>query len=519
MAGKGPKATVTDVTKRITTKVNKTDGIINYDVDNAYVNRIIDIVNSSGTATLCTSILGKFIYGGGFANEALSALKINSSKLTTNKLLFKAGKSLSKFNGFAIHVNYNALFQKTSFSYVPFENVRFTDSDEKNEHKNMLAIYDDWQKIKSSRINKKDIDFINFYNPDPEVIAEEVEAAGGWGAYKGQVIYVTTDGVEYPLAPSDSVLEDVQTDAHAKTFKNRNITTNFMASYFVRTAMFEGDEADTERQDFIDTLTTFQGQDEASKFMLIEEEGEEPAFVLEKVDIQDIDKLYEFTEESVRNNIIRNYLIPSVLLVAQAGKLGSSSEIKDATAFYNEVTEDYRILIEEAFAEMFRNSVFPEQEEFDIIERSAKTVPTKETTEGKAAILKIMESALLSDKEKRKTLSTVYDLSDGEVSELLPQAIVPEGTEVVEEAVDEGAKAKATLRGSVGGVTSILAIQAAVADGTTGYDAGKALLEIIFGLSPADSLRVLGPKPDLTVSWYGKFNYNNRYSNAKTVIK
>ena len=59
MSNKGLKATVTDVTKRITTKPNKTEGIINYDVDNKYPNRIIDIINASGTGTLCTDLFGK----------------------------------------------------------------------------------------------------------------------------------------------------------------------------------------------------------------------------------------------------------------------------------------------------------------------------------------------------------------------------------------------------------------------------------------------------------------------------
>jgi hypothetical protein len=496
-ANKGPKATVTDVTKRITTKPNKTEGIVNYDVDNAYPQRVNDIINSSGTASLVTAILGKFIYGGGFANEQLAAMFLNESKLTANKLLFKIGKSISKYGGFAIHVNYNALYKKTSFSFVPFQDVRFTTDDEKNENRNMLAVYDDWEKEKSKKILQKNIDFINFYDPDPEAIEEEVIAAGGWDKYNGQLLYWSIDGLEYPLAPLDSVLEDCQTDAHSKTFKNRNITTNFMASYIFRTGKFEGE---TERQDFVDTLTTFQGQDETSKIMLIEEESEESAFTTEKIDIQDIDKLYEFTEESVRNNIIRNHLIPPVLLVAQAGKLGSSTEIKDATAFYNGVTEDYRRSVEEVFAELFRESMFPPQEEFDILEVKANTVPAKDTTEGKNGIVKVMESALLSDKEKREILSSVYDLTEPEVQKLLPMKAPVQGEEIVPEVIDEGAKAKATLRGSVGGVTSILQIQQSVQAGTTSYEAGQSILEIIFGLSPTDAQRLLGSKQSLTVN-------------------
>lgn len=422
MASKGSKATVTDVTKRITLKPNNTEGIINYDVDNAYPQRIIDIINSSGTGTLCTEILAKFIYGGGFASESLAKLKLNKEGLTANKLLFKIGKSRSKLSGFAIHVNYNALYQVSSLSFVTFEDIRFTTDDEKNEHRNMLAIYDDWQKVKRSKIYQKDIEFINFYNPKPEVIQREVEESGGWSNYKGQILYFTPEGLKYPLAPSDSVLEDVQTDSQAKTFKNRNISTQFMASYIVRTGMFEGE---TEREEFLESLTTFQGADNTSKILLMEEEDfdasdDSASFKLEKIDIQDIEKLYEFTEESVRNNIIRNYLIPPTLLVATAGKLGSSTEIQDATAFYNGVTDDLRRSTEEVFAELFRNSVFETDGNFDILEVKASTVDAKDTTEGKAKIVDVLKDTTLSPQAKQNILVDLYGFTQEEAIRLSP---------------------------------------------------------------------------------------------------
>ena len=233
------KATITDIEKRIVTPVNKTEGILNYDIDNSYPQRINTIINSSGTGTLCTSLFGKFLYGGGFVQEALAKTIVSpSKKMTANKLLFKTGKAVSKFNGFAIHVNYNALYKKSSLNYVPFQDVRFTTS-ENEDYPDMIAVYDDWDKTKSSKIKKEEIDYINFYNPDPEVIQSEVDAAGGWENYKGQIYYWSVDGMEYPLAPSDSVLEDVQTDSHAKVFKFRNITTNFMASHILETGEFE----------------------------------------------------------------------------------------------------------------------------------------------------------------------------------------------------------------------------------------------------------------------------------------
>ena len=53
-------------------------------------------------------------------------------------------------------------------------------------------------------------------------------------------------------------------------------------------------------------------------------------------------------------------------------------------------------------------------------------------------------------------------------------------------------KAQATLKGSVGGVQSILSIQEKVSTGITQYDAGVKMLEEIFGFDNETAKAVLG---------------------------
>ena len=154
------KATAVNIEKRITTKPDKRLGVITYDMGNDYPQRVQDIINSSGVGSLCTKILGKFIYGQGFVNEALSKTIVNRKRLTANKLLTKSGKAISKFNGFAVHVNYDANYKKTSFSYIPFQDVRFT-TPENKEHSDMIAVYDDWQKVQRSKIDEDEVVYYN----------------------------------------------------------------------------------------------------------------------------------------------------------------------------------------------------------------------------------------------------------------------------------------------------------------------------------------------------------------------
>ncbi|NQY30540.1 MAG: hypothetical protein HRT69_13850 [Flavobacteriaceae bacterium] len=408
------KSTVTDISKRIELKVNKTEGIINYDIDNAYPQRVVDIINASGTGVSVTEKFSKFIFGGGFVDENLAKFVVNSKGMTANDLLRKVSNSLSKFNGLTIHANYDANLNITSLSNSPFEYARFT-TPENEDNPNVLAIYNDWQKTKSTRINKKNIDFINFY--DPNKVQDQVDAIGGWHLYKGQIMYWTFDGIEYPLAPSDSVLEDVQTDYKCKNFKLKNVSTNFLASYIFEVDAFEN-EAD--REEFVNNLTNFQGDDNALRIFLLEKiAGQtESGFKMQKVDIQDVNELYKYTEISAQENTINKYGIPTVLMKSVAGKLGSSSEIKDATAQYNGHTLDYRIALEEIFTKLMSRFVGANFTDFSIKEMVAATVPVKNTAEGKAKIVEVLTNSSLSVKQKKGVLKTVYELTDSEIEGL-----------------------------------------------------------------------------------------------------
>lgn len=343
------KATVTDITKRISISSNRTDGILNYDIDNAYPQRIIDIVNSSGSSTACVLMKSRFLIGGGMTDKTFYKSKINKEGQTVDQLLRKLAVNKSMLPLIALHINYNALFEPVEVNYVPFQYVRLTTKDDK-DHADMVAIYRDWQKLETKKIDKKKIDFIHFYDRNPEVIQEQVDEAGGWEYYKGQIFLWTPEGHEYPLASFDSVLEDMQTDSKAKTFKFRNITTNFMASHLIITNKFEKEE---DLELFHENLQQFQGADDALKFFHLEKETDNDNVELKKVEIQDVEKLYEFTEASVRENIILNFLIPPVLLLRNSGSSFADNQMKEATAYFNGMTADDRLVLEEIFKEVF----------------------------------------------------------------------------------------------------------------------------------------------------------------------
>jgi hypothetical protein len=144
--------------------------------------------------------------------------------------------------------------------------------------------------------------------------------------------------------------------------------------------------------------------------------------------------------------------IPSQLFEAVSGKLGNSSgeDLKVAQAMYNQTTAPIRELYETAFAELFDNY----KTELSVV-------------------FEIMQYSILAEDGTIK---------EGEAT----------GAEDVESSEYINAKAQANLRGSVGGVTAILAIQSSVSSQLTDYDSGITMLKEIYGYSEEVARSILG---------------------------
>jgi hypothetical protein len=148
------------------------------------------------------------------------------------------------------------------------------------------------------------------------------------------------------------------TEAQTKRFKANTSAKNFLASHILITGKEEVPEDENGRPiddggGFSKQLQSFQGGDGSGTILWMERESNEENIELQKVDIQNYDGLYEYTENSSRDNIIKSFLIPPVLLVRTSGSLGTSKEIADATDYYNSLTSYDRLVVEESMKEIF----------------------------------------------------------------------------------------------------------------------------------------------------------------------
>jgi hypothetical protein len=359
------KTYLPQIERRILVRPNQTFGILNYDMDNAYPQRMLELVAGSPTAKDCWNKRAKFIAGNGFEQPDLGKQVINANGLTLAKLLKAVATDKALFTGFGIHVNYNANFKIASVNYIKFEDIRMGDTD-CDDTTGKFAIYSDWGRKTWKNIMRNKITFVYAYDPNPEVIKQQVIDAGGWENYKGQLLYCNPEINDYPLIEADSVWEDFETEAGIKIFNNREVSTGFLPStmLFMQSRREEADNTrpDSDEQHYYNTpsqleqdLGAFQGTKSSQKIIVIEYEDENSKPEFQPYSIQNNDKLFESTEKSVEARIIKGFSIPKELINSEkTSGLSNGGEKKEAIKEFNDNTEADRLELSETFADIFR---------------------------------------------------------------------------------------------------------------------------------------------------------------------
>ena len=350
------------------------EGIIHYDKDNRYPNNYINLIKRSSTATAVLRVKDRFVYGKGMTESGdFWKRKINRSGMRVDQLTRRIIASKNRFDGFALHFNYNALFQKVSVKVVDFEHARIGKPDDE-DYSGKILIYPKWGR---ERWSARKGEIYDVYNPDPEIIARQVELAGGWEKYKGQVWYFGQYGeVSYPENPFASAKNDMLAEILISEGKYSNSSSNFLASQiFVLPGTYkelspypeDAERYDRGEQTFfekeiMEMLASMQGAGKMGSIAVMENnvkdnEGNPVEFKTMDFKVQNFDKIHEYTEKSCEDSIIKVSGVPHILLKPTA--TGFSQELLDNYyQFYNESTSYDRQVIEEVMEEIFRGWFF-----------------------------------------------------------------------------------------------------------------------------------------------------------------
>jgi hypothetical protein len=441
---------------------NKRLGVIFDGEDNLKPLIIENLIDSSPTAFQCAWLYESFIGGGGFEVD-LSEINLSEDefdKQNPNNLLFDISEVISRHQGVYINVGYNANFEKDSFKIIPYTLCKVGKKDSADFSGKIAVSPKGWGKS----LKVAEVDIFDVYNPRPDVIQAQVEAAGGWENYKGQIFFFKlSKKYTYPRSLIETAYTFADVEHQLGLYYNGTVKRGFEDSTIIRHRKFESTQ---DQNAFEENIKSLSGIENASSKMLVEDDWDDETnkqgnlrFETLKNDIRS--EKYAHFEASSSNYIRKAFKnIPPQLVDYVAGKLGNTSgeDLIKAQSIYNSLVSKDQEKIEMLFRELFRNY------KIDINPSNNWTI-------------------------KQYSL-----LDDGTVNYDAENPIQQTSQELDAQAIRT---AQATLRGSVGGVTSILAIQASVVAKTTTLDSGVAMLINIFGYSDEVARRILGtPAPD-----------------------
>jgi len=346
----------------------KVEGIVPYDIDNAYPSRMERLINASVTARAAAGMYARFLSGQGFVDKALNDVIVGEEhykKITALDLLRKIARSFAYFNGAYIRAQYTG-YNTSAFRLEPFRYCRLGDMDD-NDFNAKIVVYNNWDKWRSAKTEKGKFIAVDAWNPVKEAIDAQVKRAGSWAKWKGQIFYsFLDDEYIYPLSPIDSIKWDADTESQIAIFKNGELRRGFFLKYIIHHTKFN---SDVEAAEFVQKMQGFIGGGHEKAMMVLEGSFNPDGTVisgenvkLEKIEQNINDKMFEGYETSTQNAIRKAFnAIPQILIEYEDSKLGSTSgeALRQAAEFYNAMTVENRMKITQIFEEIFKNWIDP----------------------------------------------------------------------------------------------------------------------------------------------------------------
>lgn len=339
---------------RVEIGYNRTLGIQMYGYDNLYPQHLQAITSASGTAELCLSRYSQFVEGNGFLDISTAMYVINRSGHTTDDLLRASADDLTRYGGFALHVNYNVLGEVVEVQSIPFEQVRLKEQDA-DGYVSKVVVHPDWgEKTYRNgnllRVTPQSVEEFHVFNPIKEVVQAQMLACGGVEFYNGQVLYVSlAGGLNYPIPKYDAVVTEMSTDEGLSNVKNRNVRNNFLTSCMMvaRKSMYVDDNGREQDREMIspEDLKAFQGDTNAGKMLYVEIENDEDEPKVVELPVKNYDKDFTATEQSTVERIYAQFH-QEIFHAVRIGKLGFSGDVmREAYEYYaGQVTTEQRII-------------------------------------------------------------------------------------------------------------------------------------------------------------------------------
>jgi hypothetical protein len=367
---------------RIPNWIDRRYKIQGYGEDNLYPQRAMIARDNSKTVLPCTAAYAEFLSGGGFTDPSLSALVVNRKGHTANDLLDHIARSMSWANGFFIHVGYNLNYKISSLKLLNFEYNRFGLPDEDGDFYD-IKYCTNWENDPNKNYNGA-VEICDYptFNPYPEVVKSQIEAAGGILNYKGQIFYWTPEEGQYPRCTFDVVLDEAQTQTEIALFDLSMEQNGFKAGHVMTyPGKFETPE---EQSMFMKGINQFTGRGAGSVLVLENPDGTLKANeIITPLQMQNTDGLHTNVDKRTKDAIRETFGMPPEIIgyVPESGAF-STQQMQDAYTYYNLKTQTGRNIISRQLKKLFTNWKDPIATTFDILPKAYSTGTQTMTNNG-----------------------------------------------------------------------------------------------------------------------------------------
>lgn len=403
---------------------DKSYNIQTYGENNDFPQLVSRIVGASCTGKSCLKVYGDFVRGQGFVDRDLQRLTINRRGEKLGEILRLAADDLTKFGGFALHVNYNGFGQIVELSHMPFEHLRFEKVDTETGLFSKVAEHDDWAREFEGvkRFRKQDIVFYDLYDPRPEVVEAQALEAGGWDSYLGQVFYYSSDGrLVYPVPIFEPELTDMRSEEAVSNVIGRNAANNMFTAGALVTINDKA-ESEEEAKATYEMLRNYQGDHNTGNIALLEVASKEDVPVWMPFTGTNYDKALSQTQTVLPDNIGRVFNQPPILRAQDVGANFGADLMVNAYDYYNSKTSGERQTLSEVFGKIFEHWHEPHPNDFTIQPLAyvfGRSIYARLGGEVMDKVIEIIKDATLDDVRKRILLGLGYGLSEKEIDELM----------------------------------------------------------------------------------------------------
>ena len=323
--------------KRLDTRLDSQHDILFYGIDNVYPQEQEQLRLRSPLIKSATELLEDFINGSGW--ELNESMLVNDQADTVTDVLNKIAQDYSRYDGFAIHVNYNGLGQVSSFEHIPFEYCRLGIPDEAGKV-STIVVSNNWECDSDKFVSRGIINTITYPVFDPQKAIAQLIAGEG----RGQILYFT--GIErnkYPLSTFDAIVANGESDEAMQIYERNNIKRGFHgAALFKYPGRIETDE---EKNDVRKMVESWNGEDSPGVTVVVVAEdftGE----ILETIPANSDDTLFSATLISVLERVLQNYRIPPALMgVTPSGGVFTQLAYLESFTVFNVVTRNRRKMV------------------------------------------------------------------------------------------------------------------------------------------------------------------------------